>query len=152
MKLAEALQERADLNKKIAQLRSRLVMNATVQEGEKTAENPQELLKELNSCLENLQSLIGAINITNCKTIVKGKSLTELIANKDCLTLKIQSYRELLDEASRLAQRATRTEIKIESAIDVQKYQNELDQMSKELRILDNTIQELNWTTLLITQ
>ncbi|MBR4970400.1 MAG: DIP1984 family protein [Paludibacteraceae bacterium] len=152
MKLAEALQERADLNKKIAQLRSRLVMNATVQEGEKTAENPQELLKELNSCLENLQSLIGAINITNCKTIVKGKSLTELIANKDCLTLKIQSYRELLDAASRLAQRATRTEIKIESAIDVQKYQNELDQMSKELRILDNTIQELNWTTLLITQ
>ena len=127
-------------------------MNATVQEGEKTAENPQELLKELNSCLENLQSLIGAINITNCKTIVKGKSLTELIANKDCLTLKIQSYRELLDAASRLAQRATRTEIKIESAIDVQKYQNELDQMSKELRILDNTIQELNWTTLLITQ
>jgi hypothetical protein len=152
MKLAEALQERADLNKKIAQLRSRLVMNATVQEGEKTAENPQELLKELNSCLENLQSLIGAINITNCKTIVKGMSLTELIANKDCLTLKIQSYRELLDAASRLAQRATRTEIKIESAIDVQKYQNELDQMSKELRILDNTIQELNWTTLLITQ
>ena len=152
MKLAEALQERADLNKKIAQLRSRLVMNATVQEGEKTAENPQELLKKLNSCLENLQSLIGAINITNCKTIVKGKSLTELIANKDCLTLKIQSYRELLDAASRLAQRATRTEIKIESAIDVQKYQNELDQMSKELRILDNTIQELNWTTLLITQ
>ena len=152
MKLAEALQERADLNKKIAQLRSRLVMNATVQEGEKTAENPLELLKELNSCLENLQSLIGAINITNCKTIVKGKSLTELIANKDCLTLKIQSYRELLDAASRLAQRATRTEIKIESAIDVQKYQNELDQMSKELRILDNTIQELNWTTLLITQ
>jgi hypothetical protein len=152
MKLAEALQERADLNKKIAQLRSRLVMNATVQEGEKTAENPQELLKELNSCLENLQSLIGAINITNCKTIVKGKSLTELIANKDCLTLKIQSYRELLDAASRLAQRATRTEIKIESAIDVQKYQNGLDQMSKELRILDNTIQELNWTTLLITQ
>ena len=152
MKLAEALQERADLNKKIAQLRSRLVMNATVQEGEKTAENPQELLKELNSCLENLQSLIGAINITNCKTIVKGKRLKELIENKDCLTLKIQSYRELLDAASRLAQRATRTEIKIESAIDVQKYQNELDQMSKELRILDNTIQELNWTTLLITQ
>ena len=34
MKLAEALQERADLNIRIQQLRSRLENNALVQEGE----------------------------------------------------------------------------------------------------------------------
>lgn len=33
MKLAEALQERADLNKKIEQLRSRITSNALMQEG-----------------------------------------------------------------------------------------------------------------------
>lgn len=38
MKLAEALQERADLNRKIDQLRARLSANATVQEGEKPGE------------------------------------------------------------------------------------------------------------------
>ena len=38
MKLAEALQERADLCKKIDQLRYRLESNATVQEGEQTAD------------------------------------------------------------------------------------------------------------------
>lgn len=151
MKLAEALQERADLNKKIAQLRSRLVMNAIQQEGEKTVEDPQELMKELNHCIVNLQALICKINITNCNTIVKGKSLTEWIAIKDCLTLKIQSYREVLDAASRIAQRATRSEIKILSAIDVNNHQKELDAMSKELRIIDNTIQEINWTTALIS-
>ena len=38
MKLAEALQERADLNSKINELRCRLGNNATVQEGEAPAE------------------------------------------------------------------------------------------------------------------
>ena len=35
MKLAEALQERADLNRKISQLEERISNNVTVQEGEK---------------------------------------------------------------------------------------------------------------------
>ena len=44
MKLAEALQERADLNRQIEQLRSRLSHNAIVQEGEGPAEDPGDLL------------------------------------------------------------------------------------------------------------
>ena len=40
MKLAEALQERADLNKKISDLRGRLNQNSLVQEGEKPNEDP----------------------------------------------------------------------------------------------------------------
>ena len=39
MKLAEALQERADLNRKIAQLRQRIAKNVLVQEGELPAED-----------------------------------------------------------------------------------------------------------------
>ena len=39
MKLAEALQERADLNRNIGQLRERLRSNALVQEGENTVED-----------------------------------------------------------------------------------------------------------------
>ncbi len=41
MKLAEALQERADINRNIQQLKSRLQNNVLVQEGEKTAEEPE---------------------------------------------------------------------------------------------------------------
>ena len=48
MKLAVALQERADLNKKIEQLNYRLGNNAVVQDGEKTQETPEELLNELD--------------------------------------------------------------------------------------------------------
>ena len=46
MKVAEALQLRADLNRRIAQLGERLNANALVQEGESTPEDPKALLRE----------------------------------------------------------------------------------------------------------
>mgnify|MGYP000440666983 FL=1 len=147
MKLAEALQERADLNSKINELRSRLSNNATVQEGEAPAENPAELLSQLDECAARLEELIARINATNCATVTERGTLTELIAKRDCLTLRLSAYRNLVDEASCLAPRATRTEIKIVSAVDVKKVQKQADELAKELRLTDNLIQQSNWLT-----
>jgi hypothetical protein len=147
MKLAEALQERADLSRKIEQLNSRLSSNALVQEGESTAEDPAELLKELNASLVRLQELITLINLKNAQTVRDGKTLTEMIAEKDILTMKISSYRNLIYEASQNARRARNSEIRILPAVNVRKLQKELDHDSGELRKLDNLIQETNWTT-----
>lgn len=58
MKLAEALNIRADLNKKILQLKERLLRNAKVQDGEEPSENPETLLLELNSNLLELETFI----------------------------------------------------------------------------------------------
>lgn len=147
MKLAEALQERSDLNKKIEQLKVRITNNTTVQEGEETSEDPKELLNEFDECTDRLEELIARINLTNCKTIVDGKSLTELIARKDMLTLSLSSYRDFVNSASQLTYRARRTEIKIVSTINVKEMQKSVDIMAKELRIIDNKIQEINWKT-----
>ena len=147
MKLAEALQERADLNRRIAQMTGRLCNNAVVQEGEEPAENPQDLLEELNICIAELKNLIARINLTNSKTVIEGKTLTEWIAQKDCLSLKLEAYQDLVREASRLAQRATKTEIKIMSTVDVKEMQKLTDALAKELRLTDNKIQETNWKT-----
>ncbi len=147
MKLAEALQERADLNSKINELRSRLSNNATVQEGEAPAENPAELLSQLDECAARLEELMARINATNCATVTERGTLTELIARRDCLTLRLSAYRNLVDEASCLAPRATRTEIKIVSAVDVKKLQKQADELAKELRFVDNLIQQSNWLT-----
>ena len=144
MKLAEALQERADLNRKIQQLQSRLLNNATVQEGEQTAEDPQALLKELNVSVDRLQWIMAKVNLTNCQTKVQGKSLTELIAEKDCLTIKIEKYRNFLNSASNLAGRAAHTEIKVLSAVNVRELQSQLDGLCKQLRVVDNAIQQTN--------
>ncbi len=147
MKLAEALQERADLNRRIAQLRERLDSNATVQEGELPAENPAELLRELDSCISRLEELISTINHTNCVTMVEGRSLTQLIARRDALTLKVQCYQQFRSAASCTSQRAMRSEIKIMSTVNVPELQAQTDRLSKELRELDNKIQQTNWTT-----
>lgn len=54
MKLAEALQLRADLQKRMEQLAARLYDNATVQEGEAPAEDPVALLEEYEACAAQL--------------------------------------------------------------------------------------------------
>lgn len=146
MKLAEALQERADLNRRIEQLRYRLNNNVLVQEGEKPLEDPAALLEELESSFTRLEWLIARINLTNCAVKVEGRSLTELIARRDVLSLRADAYRRLVEEASQNTHRATRTEIKILSTVDVPALQKQADEASRELRLLDNTLQATNWT------
>jgi len=150
MKLAEALQGRADLNRRIQQLQQRLNSNAIVQEGEQPAENPQELLAELDGCVSSLERLITRINLTNCRTQVDGESLTALLARRDALKLKLSAYRDLAYNASQMGRRATHTEIKLLSTVNVKDLQQQIDTMAKELRLLDNSIQSANWITDLI--
>ena len=146
MKLAEALQERADLQRRVEELAVRIEDNAIVQEGEKTVEDPNELIKELNICLDRLEEITAKINLANCSTKVGNITLTELIAKKDKLRKKIELYRRITTAGSQTATRATRTEIKILSAVDVKAMQKTADALSKELRETDNLIQSTNWT------
>ncbi|MBE6889957.1 MAG: DIP1984 family protein [Oscillospiraceae bacterium] len=147
MKLAEALQERADLKKNIEQLKYRLVTNMLVQEGEKPAEDPQELMKQFDGCVSRMGELVTLINHKNGSTFVDGESLTSMISRRDSLIRRIDAYRDMVNSASRAAMRATRSEIKIFSTIDVRALQKQIDDLSKQLRELDNKIQMTNWTT-----
>lgn len=147
MKLAEALQERADIARRIDALKSRLSHNAIVQEGERPAEEPSVLLAEFDACTARMEELLTHINLTNCKTVVLGQSLTALLARRDALTIKLGGYRSLVNEASMTARRATRSEIKILSTVNVAELQKTVDRLAKELRQLDNAIQAANWTT-----
>ena len=150
MKLAEALQERADLNRKIEQLRQRIESNVLVQEGEKSQEDPQALIKELDAAIARLEKLMADINLTNCRTMAGGKTLTELIARKDALSVKLSAYRDIAYEANQNTRRARNTEIKIKSQVKVSSLQKAADDIAAEIRKLDNTLQETNWTTELI--
>ena len=151
MKLAEALQERKDINTRLEQLRQRLRNNALVQEGEKTAEDPAELLRELDGAAARLAELMARINLANSRTTAefegRALTLTELIAEKDALTVKLAAYRELIDAASHTAWAARGSEIRIRSAVPVAELQKQTDAMAKRLRLLDNLLQETNWKT-----
>lgn len=149
MKLAEALQERAYLQQNIAQLKNRINACATVQEGETPAENPSELIKELNEKIDRLNTIISSVNKTNCETIVEGKSITEWIAERDVLKIKIDCYIYMIEPIKNLNSRirVSQTEIKIIGTLDVKQIQHEIDMMSKRLRLVENTIQQYNWLT-----
>lgn len=68
MKLAEALILRADCQKRIEQLKQRLIRNAKVQEGDQPAEEPEKLLEELERIAGDVLLLIRRINRTNAAT------------------------------------------------------------------------------------
>ncbi len=150
MKLAEALNLRADIAKRISQLSARLQNNALVQEGEKPAENPVGLLKELDELIVQQEELISRINLTNAKTSSEGKTLTEMISHKDCLRTKIDVMRGFLDAASRTVPRGLRSEIKILSTVSVADLRKQVDLLEKDFRETDVKIQTLNWNTELV--
>lgn len=147
MKLAEALQERADVKRLIDRLNKRLTVNAVTQEGELPAEDPAELLRQLDECLARLEMLMAKINLANSTTVVRGRTLTEMIARRDCLRESIAAYQMIIDVASQSTLRMARTEIRTVRTVDVRVLQKHVDALSAEQRRLDNEIQQTNWTT-----
>lgn len=147
MKIAEALQERADLNRKISHLKQSLEQNALHQDGELPAEDPNDTLEELNSVIDRFEKLMSMINLTNSKTVVDGKTITEWIAKRDSLQIKSNAYDKLITSASNLTYRASGREIKIVSSVDVKSLRKIHDSIAKEIRTVDNLIQKTNWET-----
>lgn len=150
MKLAAALMRRADLQTQINELQTRLHNNARVQDGENPAESPAELLAALDAAIAEQESLIAQINLTNAQTVRDGQTITERIAHRDALMQKSRIMRGFLDEASNLAPRYSKTEIKFVSTVNVRKLQKELDLTAKEIRQTEELLQELNWTVELL--
>lgn len=152
MKLAEALILRADCQKRIEQLKSRLLRNARIQEGEAPAEDPSSLIAELESVAAELVGLIKRINKTNSLTVfADGRSIADALAERDVLVLRRSALADLAVLASTRHDRITRSEVKYFSTVNVSDTQRQADDLSKTYRELDARIQEVNWQTELIT-
>lgn len=151
MKLAEALSLRKDLQKRIAQLQSRIINNVKVQEGDEPLENPDDLMGELDANLKQLEELIWRINATNmqCRN-AKGESLTQLMARRDVLTMRVNTLRNVFNTASESQSRYSQSEIKMVTVVDVKKLGKKVDDLSAKLRVLDMEIQALNFSSELI--
>ena len=150
MKLAEALSIRADLQKKVAQLKERIKESAKVQEGDEPCDNVEELYKELDDVLVQLEDLIYRINITNVQIVQGGDSLTRLIAKRDVLSLRVKTLQEVVRHVSANDTRYGRNELKYVRTIDIKVLRKEADTYAKQYRELDLKIQSLNWTVDLV--
>jgi Family of unknown function (DUF6847) len=145
MKLAEALVLRADHQKRLEQIKARLLRNAKVQEGETPAEDPAALLAEYEAVARELAQLVGRINLTNSAAAILGKTMTEALAERDVLKLRHSVHRELAQAATITQSISTRSEIRFKGAVPVAEVQKKADAIARELRDLDARIQEANW-------
>jgi hypothetical protein len=146
MKLAESLILRADCQKRIEQLRQRLIRSAKVQEGEQPPENPQALIAELEATLNELADLIKRINKTNSLTnLSEGMTISDALAQRDTLLLKRSIYDSLVNAAALTANRYSQAEIKSFSTVNIAELQTQMDQLSRRIRELDTRIQSANW-------
>jgi len=153
MKLAEALTLRTDCQKKISQMRQRLMRSAKVQEGEQPPEDPQVLLGELDGALAEplrrriaeLTRLIQRINKTNASTNIDSATLSDALARRDTLGTKRGVLDGLIQEASMTHNRYSRSEVRFTSTVDIAALQRQIDSLSQEHRLLGSQIQSLNW-------
>ena len=151
MKLAEALVLRADTQKRLEQLKFRLVRSAKVQEGDEPAENPARLLAELEEVARQLVDLIRRINRTNSNaTLPDGATLSDALATRDVLLKRRGVYAELANAAAIGQERYSRSEVKFKSTVSVSEIQSQVDALSKEYREIDSRLQEANWAIELV--
>ncbi|HEX6280070.1 MAG TPA: DIP1984 family protein [Pyrinomonadaceae bacterium] len=151
MKLAEALILRADTKKRFDSIKQRLIGNAKIQEGDKPAEKPEVLIKELEATAGEFERLVKAINKTNSLTeFAKGKTLTDALAERDTLALRGNAMRALATEVTEKDVRWGRQEIKFVRTVDGAKIQKRADDLAKQYREHDTRIQEMNWKTDLV--
>ncbi len=151
MKLAEALAERAALSTRLSQLAQRAAQHARVQEGEPPVEDPASLLAEHDRVAAQLTALIARINRTNLQaTLADGTTLTDALARRDVLRLRVQAHTQTADAGAARADRYSQSEIRYVSAVDVAVVRAQADALSQEWRELDVRIQEANWQNDLI--
>lgn len=148
MRLAQALILRADYQKRIEQLKQRILNNAKVQEGDLPSEDPQALLSELGRLADDLVSLIQRINQTNAQTqLDAGQTLADALARRDMLKIQHGIYRDLAQAATIKHDRYSKSEVKFQSSVNVAEIQHQADEFARAYRDLDALIQEANWRT-----
>jgi hypothetical protein len=151
VRIGEALSRRGDVQKRIAQLGSRLQASAVVQEGDSPPEDPAGLLAELGELATELETLITAINLTNAASqLADGRTVTAALARRDVLATRQSVLRSAIDSVTQMQARYSRSEIRLTRQIDVGALQKQLDDLARERRELDTAIQEYNWTADLI--
>jgi hypothetical protein len=152
VKLAEALQLRAEKNRTFEQLRSRIQANARYQEGETPPEEARALVEAAVSILDELETLIRRINQTNSGAhLPDGRTITDGLAERDVLRLRYSLFSSSADAASGAGPRGgmfrtARSELKIVTPLDVRALRQRASDVARRVREVDAQIQQLNWT------
>ncbi len=150
MKIAEALVRRTAIASELNALKDRMAQNVKVQEGDKPQENFEELMKLYKELTDELTDLVCRVNKTNqVITNDDGIPLADLLIQRDSYKALTRTNKSLYDDAI-LVTRYARNEIRLVSAVDAAKIQEDISKYSKMYRDIDIQIQRINWTADLV--
>jgi len=165
MLLAEALAARKDAIAEVEALRDRLAASALRYEDEAPGDDPTELVAQLASSLDRVESLTVRINQTNNGTRLafdrRELSIMEAIALRERLTMEARARRVVVEAVERvtgsrkpgrswIGERRTKDDIKELPTVDARAERRTVDELSERIRRLDLALQQRNWTTKLI--
>jgi hypothetical protein len=162
MKLAEALIEKKDLASRISELQGRYTSAAVIEEGSEPDETAQDLLKSLEGAFARWEELTVAINVANNRirlvSIDKPNmssrkfdpTMMEALAHRDSLKSQISHFSSIAGSIrQRNSQRRFYQEngpkMVVAEGVDAKYFIKLVDDLSKELRVLDTQIQAANW-------
>jgi hypothetical protein len=148
MKLAEALLQRSEYQKKIENLQSRILVNVKVQDNDEPMEDPNALTKEAFDIIARLGELIHKINARNNNTLLpNGITISEAIVERDMLMKQRNILVAITGKAQEKDYRLTHAEVKMNVVVSLSETQKQIDELSRKFRELDTQIQGINWTT-----
>jgi hypothetical protein len=156
VKLAEALAERSDLDKKISALTQRITNAARYSEGETLPEDPGGMLVDLREMLSRRQGLVSRINLVNARTVITDPggiqvTMTEALARRDRLNSERSLLTMIADAASPspdpYGRGRRRMELPEKTSLPVAEIRRQADRRAAEHRELDTVIQQANWNT-----
>src|SRR2546423_2590556 len=109
-----------------------------VKEGAQPAENPAELIAELEAVARELGLLIKRINRTNSVTLFEGeRTVSDVLAERDVLAMRRNLYAGLAEAATVQRNRYMRTEVKYVSTLNVAENRKRADALAREYRELE---------------
>ena len=144
MLLAEALNECAEAQRRLADLKLRIGDNARVYEDRRPAEDPQALLDQAIEVNERIRVLGLAVDAANAATrLPDGTAVTEAQAKRDALDRRL----ELVTDAANSSSGSNTSFGRPIAVLDVAALRAEAERLATQRRALDAEIQRVNWTT-----
>lgn len=155
MKLAEALIEKKDLALRINALQDRYAAAAVIEENSTPDELAEELLQALHGAFARWEELTVAINVANNQILLgdplqKQMTMMQSLAHRDSLKSKISHFSSIAGSIRQRNQnrhfyQENGPKLVVAEGVDAKYFIKLVDDLSKELRVLDTQIQAANW-------
>jgi hypothetical protein len=151
IKLAEALLIKAEYEERLESLRTRLRVSARVQDGNFPPEDPETLLADVQTCLDNLASLNKRISITQSQTLLASRqTLADAIIDQEILVKKQSIYQSIVEAGTIPPDAYQSSNMRWLVTVNIAGLNRRIEEIAKEYRLLETEIQKVSWSTKLV--